>query len=87
MDFYTWLLDNQCLFKYERFKDFINNCIDDLNLFALDSEQDIFLYLSVNGHSEDTIMAFLRLWYCYENLQNKLELIINNNDAKIESNN
>jgi hypothetical protein len=61
MDFYTWLLDNQCLFKHERFKDFINNCIDDFNLFALDSEQDIFLYLSVNGHSEDTIMAFLRL--------------------------
>jgi len=51
-DFYTWLLDNQCLFNHERFKPFIDNCIEDL---------------TVNGYGEETIMSFLRLWDCYQN--------------------
>lgn len=72
MEFYIWLLDNQCLFKHERFKPFIDNCIEDLNLFALNSEEEIFYYLSVNGHSEAVIMAFLRLWHCYQ--QNSVNL-------------
>ncbi|NCO74166.1 MAG: hypothetical protein GW856_02745 [Cyanobacteria bacterium] len=66
-DFYTWLLDNQCLFNHERFKPFIDNCIEDLNLFELNSEEEIFTYLSVNGYGEETIMSFLRLWDCYQN--------------------
>lgn len=66
MTFYVWLLDNQCLFKHEKFKPFIDNCIENLDLFSLDSQEDIYLYLSVNGYGEAVKMAFLRLWHCYQ---------------------
>ncbi|WP_324282471.1 hypothetical protein VKI21_12525 [Cyanobacterium aponinum UTEX 3222] len=67
-NFYFWLLDNQCLFKHERFKPFIEKCIDDTNLFNLNSEREIYQYLWVNGYGESVLMAFLRLWYCYESV-------------------
>lgn len=65
MNFYTWLLDNQCLFKHPKIKPFIDNCIEDTNLFHLDSEEDIVYYLSVNGYNQDVIMAFLRLYHYF----------------------
>ena len=68
MNFYTWVLDNECLFKYEIFRPFIDNCLPDANLFNLESEKDIFYYLSVNGYSEEVLMAFLRVYYIYQNM-------------------
>lgn len=66
--FFAWILDNECLFKHERFKPFIDNCLQDTNLFDLETEKDFFYYLSVNGYSEEIILSFLRVFHVYQNM-------------------
>lgn len=65
-NFYTWLLDNQCLFKHPKVKPFIDKCIDNLDLFSLNTEEDYVYYLSVNGYDSEVIMAFLRLYHAFK---------------------
>jgi hypothetical protein len=67
LDFFTFLLDNECDFKdNDLFTPFLIHCIDDVNLFNIKSHEQIFAYLWVNGFSESVIMAFLRLWAVFE---------------------
>ena len=76
-NFYTWILDNQCLFNHERFKPFIATCMEDMNLFDINNQKDLFLYLTVNGYDEELIMSALRVWHCYETILEQESMIIN----------
>ena len=64
--FYFWLLDNQCWTKNERFSPFIDECIDNTDLFNFTNEYDFYQYLYVNGYSEEVLLSFLYLWHLYE---------------------